>query len=167
MEVNGATGELDEITRVDAGPTLLRDATEGVSISLAANWLSHRAEHGPVQPYFNAAIFDPEAKCQCAIWAGKIERDLRAEMQAKAEDRAKKFKNYKIRSDSWTPRQINGAEALSVIADFEETNRPMVEYLTLLKQGPKGMVLFARISAADLPVFRPQFDRIVDSARLQ
>ena len=122
---------------------------------------------GATKPYFNAAIFDPEAKCQCAIWAGKIERDLRAEMTAKAEDRVKNFKNYKIRSDSWTPRQINGVEALSVIADFEEMNRPMVEYLTLLKQDVKGMVLFARFQAGDLAAFRPQFDSIVESARFQ
>ena len=166
MEVNGAIGELEEITRVDAGPSVLRDDSRGASISLPSGWL-HLTADVPGGTYFNAGLFDPETKGNNGLWIGKIDRDARAEMTAKTEERPKTMKNYKVRPDSWTPRQINGAEAITVTADYEGRDKAMVEYLTILKQGDKGMVLFARIPATELATFRPQFDRIIESARLQ
>lgn len=167
MEVNGAVGELEEITRMNAPPVTVKNATHPVSISLPSGWTYLEADPSKPRDFYNAGLFDTEAKCSCAVWAGKIERDLRTDMTAKEQDRIKHFKNYKIRPDSWTPRQVNGAEALSVVADYEEHNRPMAEYVTIFKQGNNGAVLFARVPAADLASFRPQFDRIIDSLRLQ
>lgn len=166
MDVNGAIGELEKIARIDAEPTVLRDETRKASVTLPSGWLQLTADV-PGGSYFNAGLFDPESVSNSAVWVGKIDRDARSEMTAKVEERPKTLKNYKVRPDSWTPRQVNGVEAISVTADFEARNKAMVEYVTILKQGETGMVLFTRVPATELATFRPKFERIIESARLQ
>lgn len=167
MEMNGITGELEEVGRLDSQATTYRDATQNVSIAVASPWLMMRDETNHSKTNSTAMIMDPEAKCHCGMWAGAIEKDLRAEMEEKVKQRATGMKGYTVRPDSWRTRQIGGQEALTVIADYDNNKVPTVESITLIKQANRGMVLFARIPAADYAALQPQFDVIVESARLQ
>lgn len=167
MEMNSIVGELDEITRVDGGPTTFRDDERNASISVTPPWMVMKAEMVPAKDFTNALIMDPEAKCHCVLWAGKITRDIRTDMEEKLKQRPNGLKGYTPRPDSWQTRSVNGAEAISVLADYEQNKAAMVEYVTILKQDTNGMVLFARFPAADLNTMKAQFDKVIETARLQ
>lgn len=167
MEMNSIIGELDEIVRLDGAATTFRDDAQNVSISVNSPWMVMRMDAMQRKDVTNALIMDPESKCHCILWAGKIERDVRTDMEEKVKQRAQGLKGYTVRPDSWRTRSINGTEAISVVADFEQNKVAMVEYLTILKQDTKGMMLFARVSATDFNTIKPQFDKVVETARLQ
>ena len=167
MEMNSIVGELDEITRIDGGSTTFRDDEQNASISVTPPWMVMKVEMTPAKDFTNALIMDPEARCHCMLWAGKITRDLRTDMEEKVKQRPQGLKGYTVRPDSWQTRSVNGAEAISVVADYELNKTAMVEYVTILKQDTQGMVLFARFPASDLNTMRGQFDKIIETARLK
>lgn len=169
METNGVTGELEEVTRIGAAPAVFHEPSQNVSVTIPSPWLVMKDLSSDGKPYTVAAIFDPEARCQCALRAGPIDGDLRTEIETTIQKRAQAIKNYIARPGSWRARQIGGQEALSVIIDLEANNAPHIEYMTAIKQDKRLLVLTARIprDLAEKSTIPAEFDSIVESARMQ
>jgi hypothetical protein len=61
---------------------------------------------------------------------------------------------------------IAGHEAMVAIGEYQTEQGAEVEYMTWIYTERTHTFFFARLAADDLEVFRPQFERFVESASI-
>jgi hypothetical protein len=77
------------------------------------------------------------------------------------------FRRWVVRPESVHQILVGGHQGLNAIADFESRAGGMrVEYLTWVYTPESRVLFFATMSADQLATFRPEFDRMVQSASL-
>jgi hypothetical protein len=73
--------------------------------------------------------------------------------------------SYEIPSDTLRPATINGKHAMTATAKYlGEGNRQMCEYMTWIYTQNSRLFFYARIPHDELPLLRPVFEQIVNSA---
>lgn len=76
------------------------------------------------------------------------------------------FTGWMVRPGTIQHRTIAGAPALTAVADYKEGGRDMVEYMTWIRSTANRAFFSARMSASELQVLQPVFDRIMMSSRI-
>jgi hypothetical protein len=73
--------------------------------------------------------------------------------------------SYEIPADTLRPGTINGKHAITAIGSYiGGSNRPMREYMTWIYTQNSRIFFFARVSPDEVPLLRPMFEQIVNSA---
>jgi uncharacterized protein len=150
-----------------------RDEKFNFSLSLPSGWFLDKDE-AEDKPRIAVHLLDPEAAALNVFWIDAIgdgqvppESEVRAACEKKVTERLKELQGYKARPESWKPRTLSGAPAVSCVADYVEGKRPMVEYLTLVQTGFLQATLIMRAPREQLDGLRETFERIMESLRLK
>ena len=83
------------------------------------------------------------------------------------EQAAKAYQDYKVRADSWKTRTLAGQPAVSVVIDYIENEKKMVEYYTSAIKGSQSLDLSMHVAADKLDEFKPDFDSILDNVEVK
>ncbi len=153
--------------------TNYRDDRFNFSLSVPSGWFLDTDE-AEDKPRIVVHLLDPEAAALNVFWIDKIgdgqvppESEVRAACETKVKERLKELEGYKVRPESWRPRTLGGAPAVSYVADYVEGKRPMVEYLTAVQTGSLRAILVMRAPPEQFDGLRETFERIMESLKLK
>ncbi|HEU0138570.1 MAG TPA: DUF3108 domain-containing protein [Bryobacteraceae bacterium] len=173
FEGNGVVAELASVRRPDSSPAQYVDSKLGYTLTAPSRWIPKK-HNSPEEMQKTLFLLDPEAAGDVRLWAdkatavdGAIDLVLRKDAEEKVQQRAKALKGYTVRPDSWRVRQVNGQPALSYVADFEEMNRKMTEYLTWVRSPSTSSLFIVRAPETDFEGFRGRIEPMVESLRLK
>src|SRR5262249_40444271 len=91
---------------------------------------------------------------------------VRACAEADLAEAAKTYKEVKVREDSWAERKVAGQPGWGVVIDFMEGKKKRVGYALYTFAGGNELEFFSYASPEDFEAFKPKFDAIVDSCKL-
>ncbi len=176
FEAEGVVSELASVLHRKIGESIEhRNAKTGVSIKAPFGW--YFLEQKPLgEKNVKAMVFmiDPQATTKSVLVvkdAGKAEPEHVASARAWAEHEieaaAKAYQDYKVRADSWKTRTLAGQPAVSVVIDYIENEKKMVEYYTSAIKGSQSLDLSMHVAADKLDEFKPDFDSILDSVEVK
>jgi hypothetical protein len=173
LEAPGANIELASMRRVDTAPVTYRDNLTGLSVTAAPGWIfAPNEEAGPGETSFR--MLDPEGKAFAGGWAKPLKTDppqiaqqLRESLEEKTKSRSSELKAYQLRPSSVQTKAIGGQQAMSCVADYLDGDKKMVEYVALVATPNAKAVLFTRIAAEQFDSYRPRFDAIVETLKIQ
>ena len=174
FEADGVIGVLDTIRANKPGEMIeYRDDTLGFSMAAPAKWYfvkkdyQHQDADDPEIYY----LLDPEAEAISMLRGrpAEILREHEVDHRALAKRRVKKrtqiWKDFKVRSDSWTERTISGHPGISFISDYIDRDKKMVQYY-VCSLGESTAVEFITIIERDkFDSFKSKFDAIIDAYR--
>jgi uncharacterized protein DUF3108/tetratricopeptide repeat protein len=176
FEATGVVSELASVTQRKAGePIAYHDAETGVSIKAPAGWYFHKQKQ-PSEENCKALVFmiDPLVASKSVIVvkdASKAKPEQIASARAWAEhdiEEAKKaYKDYKVRPGSWKTRTWAGQPAVSVLVDYLDGEKKMVEYYTAAIKGSKSLDMSLHVEADLLDDLQPDFDSILNSVEVK
>lgn len=175
FESGGVQGEL-AVIRQDRGsaPVEYRDEEFGFSLTVPHGWHSYRQKPEQADAATTVHLLDPEAAAFSGFSFKKPkdpeahdENAIRAAAEKEIVDRQKIFKDYKVRPETWSTRAVSGAPALSVVADYADGQKAMVEYLTWVRTRSLDSLFVTRLNHDEFDGFRPAFDKIIDSLQLR
>jgi uncharacterized protein DUF3108/tetratricopeptide repeat protein len=167
FDANAVYAELVAVRRADSmTPSVVGD--DKFSFTLPAGWLHARQDA-------NVFLLDPEVQGSAWIWADAAKRTDKAEVAkallADAEDKVKgrvqALKNYKVRQETWRALQINGQPAFTYMADYTETNKPMVEQITWVGSESATTLFILRVEAAKFESFRKRIEPAIESMKVR
>ena len=166
------TLELNSIETVEKDkPVYYVDSKSGISLEAPFGWLVGSTDLGGEHMI---SLFGPEAKAEGALLFAKRKGeadnttlDYVADKEIEAEQ--KRYKEFTVRPDSRGPVSISGFNAVRYIADFKQlmTEKDMVRYRFLLMSPTAGYQIRFETGRENFENFRPAFDSIISSLRLQ
>jgi hypothetical protein len=174
FEAGGVIVELTQIseTKLDA-PTSYHDSELKLALTAPPSWLFDRHEPDEAKEGPRIFILDPDATALTLLTAKKPEDlkpeekgSLRALAEAGIADAAKAFKDTKAHPDSWKERTVAGQPGLSVLVDFTEGKKKKSGCVVYSFVGGRALEFLTYTDAAAFEAFRPKFDAIVDSCKM-
>jgi hypothetical protein len=174
FEAGGAIAELVNVSQPKLGaPVVYHDSALKLTMSAPAGWIFDRHEADEAKGESKIFIIDPDAIATTML-GGKslaaLEPEKKASLRACAEagiaEGAKTFKEVKAREDSWTERTVAGQPGLGVVVDFLEGKKKRVGYAVYTFAGENELEFFTYLAAEDFEAFKPKFDGIVGSCKL-
>jgi len=136
FEAGGAIALLASISQRKPGEAVaFRDDELGVSLTAPPNWVFYRPKNRVETKNQVINIIDPEADSGAADMtltpAESLSKEALKSSRAWAEidfrdSISKRFKDAKIRPESWKDREVSGRPGASYIADFTENGKPWV-----------------------------------------
>jgi hypothetical protein len=171
---NSVVGELTSVEQLGSGSRAsFKDEQLGFSVSASRGWFIERmgSTTGP-DDRVAVTFLDPEAAGHAYLRVNKrpatgAPKDALEEF---AKARAGALKDYRIRTASWSSREIGGRPALSYVADCGDVtgaSRKMVDYVTIVDGADLRAIIMAYLDADGLEAFRKRFDPIADSLQLK
>jgi|WetSurSiteA1Bulk_404760.scaffolds.fasta_scaffold08212_2 hypothetical protein len=166
------TLELSSIEKTEKDkPVHYVDSKSGISFEAPYGWLIGSTDYGSE---YSISFFGPEAKAEGALIFAKRKNepdnttlDEIADKEIAAEQR--QYRVFAIRPDSRGPVSISGFNAIRYIADFKQlmTEKDMVRYRFILMSPTTGYEIRFETGKENFDRFRPAFDSIIASLRLQ
>ena len=179
INAEGIDVELMSIGQNKPGePRRYTDDKLGVSLSMPNDWFFYDAP-SPFGKKLDAAltfILDPMAISNSCLFVHKLENAkiekgdiLRTWADAAIAEASKSEKDFKVRADSWQQRTISGLPSLSVVADYTDGTRKMVDYYTVVAAKTAGLKLTFRttVPQAKFNEVRKAFDAIIESLKVK
>ena len=174
FEAGGVVAELGEVSQPKLGaPVVYHDSGLKLTLSAPAGWIFDRHESDEAKEGPKIFILDPDAIAMTMLGAKRLDAlkpekkaSLRACAEAEIAEGAKAFKEAHTREDSWKERTVAGQPALGVVVDFLEGKKKQVGYAVYTFAGGNELEFFSYMSPDDFEAFKPKFDAIVDSCKL-
>jgi hypothetical protein len=172
FEAGGFSAELAAIN--PPKPNEFSDAELGASLAAPAGWYFYKCPKLQKPGKLVVDILEPDAKAVVSLTAEKLDH-LKAEEKANVRALAdlqlvllkKQFKQCVVRPDSWMPREISGRPAVAFTADYVQTGRKMVAYVTTVLGEATGAVVLVTIPADEFDAFKKTIDPIIDSCKVK
>ncbi len=169
FDANAVTAELTDIARITAGaPVTWHD--KGLSLTAPADWIFYAPETR--EPKSMLLLMDPEATAIAEVRtrsldslkpeAKKSVRDWAEQLVVEYSDQGK----LEVRPDTWQERQAAGQPAVSFLADRASGKEPKVVYAVCTFNKNQAVYFSVEVAAKDFESYRPKFDAIVDSFRM-
>ena len=93
------------------------------------------------------------------------EVDSRALAEMRVKKRTRLWKDFKVRSDSWTERTISGHPGISFIADYTTREKKMAQYYVCSLGESTAVEFITMIERDKFDSFKGPFDAIIDTYR--
>ena len=165
FEAGGISVELSAIQPRD--PNKYRDDEFGFSLEAPAGWYFHK-ETFAAKGENLVSILDPDAEAISLLVAQKLDQlepeqkaSARALAEAKIPDCKQRFKDFKVREDSWQECKVSGRPAVSFLADYVDGQRKMLACCTCVLGESTASTFVVRIAPEQLDGFRKEFDRAI------
>ena len=117
-------------------------------------------------------LLDPDATAIAEVRVSPLE-SLRPEARKSVRDWAEQLvaehsqeAKLTVRPASWQERKVGGHPAVSFLADRPADKEQKVVYAICSFAGKQAVYFSVEIAAADFETYRPKFDAIVDSFKL-
>jgi hypothetical protein len=177
FSANGVEAELVSIGQLKPGvPLRYADAKLGFSLAAPNDWVLT-----PVTPLGNkhtavVYLLTPELRVNSFVAVDKLTEPqaepaevLRGWADAGIDASRKVRQDYKLRPDGRQQRTVGGRPALSVIADYTDGKRQMVEYATYVDDRAARLkfAFNALVPRDQFDAFRKSFDALVDSLQVK
>ncbi len=166
----GVIGELTSILELPPGePVKFQDEKLGVSIAAPSGWLFAQLHAPNDEDRLVLIVLDPDADTETALQVKDRKADDKP-LRQRAEESAKKaqgvWKNYRVREDSWQERKIGDQQAVSYLADFENSSgKPMVELAAFVLGEKQGAIFTSRMTAESFEKLREPLEQVLSSYR--
>lgn len=172
FEGGGIVAELTEIgQRNPKDPVTYRDSI--LSLTAPAGWLFFPQKSIETDKRSRLVILDPDAIADTVLSTRGLDdlkpeekQSLRAVADTAVAEATKMLKNFQVRSDSWTETTLSGRPALSVMADFTDGEDANVAYAVFTMGGGNAVEIHTHVDARDFEAFRPKFEAILKSVKL-
>ena len=173
FEGGGIVAELSEIShRKPDEPVTYSD--ESVSLSAPAGWMFFPREAEGKANALSLMIFDPDATATTQLNMQSLEslsaedqKSVRAWAEQKAAAAATRFKDFKIRTDSWKELTMAGRPAVSLVADGEAGSQKNTMCGVYTFVNGKAAEIWFATTADDFEGFLPKFNGVVDSLKMK
>ncbi len=174
FEGDGVIGVLDTIRVNKPGEMVeYRDDKLGFSMAAPSDWyfVKQEYQHQDADDPEVYNLLDPEAEAISVLRGrpAEILREHEVDHRALAKRRVKKrtqiWKDFKVRSDSWTERTISGHPGISFIADFIDRDKKMVQYYVCSLGESTAVEFITNIERDKFDSFKSKFDAIIDAYR--
>lgn len=176
FEATGVVSELTSVTQRKAGePVEYHDAETGVSVKAPAGWYFYRQKL-PGEEDGKSLVFmiDPLVASKSVMIVKDVSKakaehvaSARAWAEREIGEARKAHKDFVIRPDSWKTRTWAGQPAVSVLVDYIEGEKKMVQYYTVAIKGAKSVDMSLHVPADLLGDLQPDFDSILDSVKVK
>jgi hypothetical protein len=172
FEGGGVVAELNEIRQRDPNdPATYKDAM--VSMTAPPGWLFFAQKTIENDKRARLLILDPDAIADTALSTRGLDdlmpeekSSLRAVADKAVAEATRQLKNFKVRPESWTETTLSGRPALSVMADYTDGEDANVAYAVFTMGGGNAVEIHTHVDARDFETFRPKFDAILKSMKL-
>jgi len=175
FEAGGVSAVLDTI-RVNIPGEMVeyRDDTLGFSMAAPSEWYFVEREDPDEEDMVVYLLLDPEAEAISSLVAKPIEKleddqkeSPRAMAESRIQEKLKAYKDFKVRSDSWTERTVSGNPSVSYIADYIAITRKekMVQYCVYGLGESTAIEFCVKIERDHFDRFRSSIDSIVNTYR--
>ena len=157
---------LTQVSVADDEPTTIRDEDYNFTLKLPGGWLY--AAGIPGQYKISKQLIPPQLKAWALLTATDltgINMPVRQIAEGDIEVLKGFFKNYTVRGNSWTEKDINGAPAAIYAADYKD-KVDMVEYRAYIKTKSLVYWFVFRIEKEKFEKEKQQFDSIVNSFKV-
>jgi hypothetical protein len=149
-----------------------RDDELGFSMAAPSEWYFVEREGPDDEDLVVYLLLDPEAEATSSLVAKPIEKleddekeSPRALAESRIEGQLKAYKDFKVRSDSWTERTVSGNPGVSYIADYIARKKNMVRYCVYGLGESTAIEFCVKIERDHFDRFRSSFDTIVNTYR--
>lgn len=172
FEAGGVVAELAEIRqRNPTEPATYRDSM--LSISAPAGWLFFAQKTIENDKRARLVILDPDAMADTALSTRGLDdlkpeekKSLRAVADKAVAEATRTVKKFQVRPDSWTETTLSGRPALSVTADFTDGDDSKIALGVFTLAGDNAVEIHTHVKAQDFESFRPKFEAILKSLKL-
>jgi hypothetical protein len=173
FEAGGVSAVLDTIRVNKPGEVVeYRDDELGFSMAAPSEWYFVEREGPDDEDLVVYLLLDPEAEATSSLVAKPIEKleddekeSPRALAESRIEGQLKAYKDFKVRSDSWTERTVSGNPGVSYIADYIARKKNMVRYCVYGLGESTAIEFCVKIERDHFDRFRSSFDTIVNTYR--
>ena len=176
IEAGGVLMPLAEVETFQPGEIkTYKNADLGFSLKLPPNWYAYRNKEADKEADKKSAdtvcLLDPEADFDTTIQLTKL-AELSAEekktprdwAEKRLADKAKEWKDFQVRADSWQPLTISGRKSVSCVADFVAMdNRKMARFVVYLFGQDRAAVLGIDAPRNDLERMKRTIMPVVES----
>jgi hypothetical protein len=170
FEAGGITAQLTSIAQRRPGEAVaFHDAETGVSFTAPADWVVWRTKTGQPEGQVLIRSLDPGADTYDGgmrlFPTDSLSDAARKSARAWTDEDLQRNAQIKVRPDSWRNFTIDGRPAVSYVADYTESGKPHVQYLSRVL-GTKYSELFVVTSPPDkFDALKAQLDAIMASYR--
>lgn len=175
FEAGGVTGVLQSIRQVKPGATVEYTDTElGFSVSAPADWYIIPDKSSVKAPSKLVILVGPGAEGVNVLLVeplDKLKDEYKASVRAWAEhevDGSKlAHKNFQVLAGSWQERTVAGYPAVSCVATFDQGDMKRAKYHVFVLGKSTASRFMARTAADQVDEFRREFDKVVDSYKVE
>jgi hypothetical protein len=175
FEAGGVTGVLQSIRQVKPDATVeYADKDLGFSLSAPADWYFIPDKTSVKEPAKLVILVDPDAESVSALLVEPLDKlddehkaSVRAWAEHEIEDSKGVYKNFQVVTDSWQERKVAGYPAVSCVAHFDHGDLKRAKYHVFVLGESTASRFVARTAADEVDDFRREYDKVIDTYKVQ
>jgi tetratricopeptide (TPR) repeat protein len=175
FEAGGVIGVLQSIRQVKPDATVeYADKDLGFSLSAPADWYFIPDKVSAKELSKRLTLVDPGAEGVNTLLVGpldKLDDEHKASVRAWAEHKIEKskqaYKNFQVLADSWQERKVAGYPAVSCVANFDQGDMKRAQYQVFVLGKSTASRFVARTAADRMDDFRREYDKIIETYKVE
>ena len=167
VEAGGISMQLSAIQ--PPSPNQYEDTEFGFSLKAPLGWYFYKEPAGAKEQETLVSILDPDAEAISTLRVKKLDQlkpeekaSVRAVAEAGIPGAEKRFKDFKVRPDSWQESEISGRPAVSSLADYVDGQRKKVAWSTCILGESTASSFLVLIEPEKLAAFQKEFAPILE-----